>query len=104
MRFLLLVMTLCAIWPTAGCRRTVVVDRPVRVLVPVEVPREACLPPRPVPARPADLFAACTPPTAGVACLSRPALEALVAYLLDVEAWASHAEIACGTSPQPSAP
>lgn len=86
MRLAVLALTISLTAGTA-CKRTVYVDRPVEVLVPVaSEPSEPC-PHSPVPVRPVGkLFEGCVMPEI-VACLSRSALESVVAYLEESQAW-----------------
>lgn len=87
MRLLVAATTIFCAVATASCRRTVYVDRPVEVLVPVAAdPPEPC-PRSTPPVRPTGkLFDGCVMPEI-VACLSRSAMESVVAYLEESEAW-----------------
>lgn len=85
----------------AGCRRTVVVEKPVEVLVPVQPPDPPpCVRSAPPP-RPGDVFIGCVMPEV-VACLTRHAMEDLVFYLEESERWMRDAYITCGPDEVPT--
>jgi hypothetical protein len=93
-----LIVGLSILATAPSCRRTVVVERPVEVLVPVAPQPVVCVL-EPPPARPLDVFVSCNDFFSSadyVACVDRASFERLVRYLNSAELRMARDYAACG--------